>query len=105
MPPGVVVDYGLSPPVRGNQNAKLDDQRQARSIPACAGEPDRHDDFTTLAMVYPRLCGGTHTPRSRLAGVLGLSPPVRGNPLPEESSELRQRSIPACAGEPAPPFP
>ena len=52
--------------------------------------------------VYPRVCGGTvripDTPRY----VRGLSPRVRGNPLPDGGRGRFRRSIPACAGEPVP---
>ena len=30
----------------------------------------------------------------------GLSPRVRGNPVPAAQFPIRRRSIPACAGEP-----
>ena len=46
------------------------------------------------------MCGGTT--HSRLDGrrVGGLSPRVRGNPTPQKRRRGRERSIPACAGEP-----
>ena len=54
-----------------------------------------------LAKVYPRVCGGTGAtipPSNRREG---LSPRVRGNPLPGPCYPRAARSIPACAGEPA----
>ena len=51
--------------------------------------------------VYPRVCGGTEaamTPRQRPKG---LSPRVRGNPRFSIRPIPEDRSIPACAGEPA----
>ena len=71
------------------------------SIPACAGEPRWHRRRTRRMGVYPRVCGGTPTRAGAGAGVGGLSPRVRGNPLDPLHLVLGQRSIPACAGEPA----
>ena len=51
--------------------------------------------------VYPRVCGGTVAQRERHAGVVGLSPRVRGNQQRPAAPTCRPRSIPACAGEPA----
>ena len=58
---------------------------QARSIPACAGEPRTFPGSEIRADfgVYPRVCGGTG---ARLGAI---SPTCLGS-----------RSIPACAGEP-----
>ena len=50
--------------------------------------------------VYPRVCGGTSEGRFGGAKPLGLSPRVRGNPVNRDFAAARQRSIPACAGEP-----
>ena len=51
-------------------------------------------------VVYPRVCGGTATYRDAQVVAAGLSPRVRGNPKPKPATRARQRSIPACAGEP-----
>ena len=72
------------------------------SIPACAGEPLRCIETGRPHLVYPRLCGGTEQPGRRRRCGSGLSPPVRGNPIPACAGEPAKRSIPACAGEPAP---
>ena len=50
--------------------------------------------------VYPRACGGTHTPRLCRAAISGLSPRVRGNPHAEALQGRDLGSIPARAGEP-----
>ena len=50
------------------------------SIPACAGEPQRHQARSVASTVYPRLCGGTPADAAAGAKVCGLSPRVRGNP-------------------------
>ena len=71
---------GLSPRVRGNLAAARDAPENARSIPACAGEPARRIYRSASAGVYPRVCGGTP---------VGDSVLIAGG-----------WSIPACAGEP-----
>ena len=92
---------GLSPRVRGNQNAVQDDPQVGGSIPACAGEPHRpllrHRRFE----VYPRVCGGTPLRVGGDADDQGLSPRVRGNLFRAVARWTMCRSIPACAGEPA----
>ena len=71
-----------------------------RSIPACAGEPNRNDLIEKYAEVYPRVCGGTGPRQSTPAPVNGLSPRVRGNLSQSNRFDCRCGSIPACAGEP-----
>ena len=93
---------GLSPRVRGNPDQRRQKQCQPRSIPACAGEPRRRDPNNCDGLVYPRVCGGTARSRSPLLDMGGLSPRVRGNPLPPGVRRCQKRSIPACAGEPDP---
>ena len=51
--------------------------------------------------VYPRVCGGTTYPADWKTRRRGLSPRVRGNRLRLDNAILNERSIPACAGEPA----
>ena len=97
-----LIGQGLSPRVRGNP-AQLPLQRPLpRSIPACAGEPGRRTAADSWPGVYPRVCGGTFSGRFGAWPVRGLSPRVRGNPYPARSFAALERSIPACAGEPAP---
>ena len=91
---------GLSPRVRGNPAAAPAAIADARSIPACAGEPATRKRITCSCRVYPRVCGGTGVIGSLYVAALGLSPRVRGNP-PQTGSRVTSRgSIPACAGEP-----
>ena len=52
--------------------------------------------------VYPRVCGGTVRATIRPIARVGLSPRVRGNQIGSCGAQFRLRSIPACAGEPAP---
>ena len=71
---------GLSPPVRGNRLHADVRASLVRSIPARAGEPTALRERYIDCEVYPRPCGGTHQARTDSFAVLGLSPPVRGNP-------------------------
>ena len=50
---------GLSPRVRGNRGCRSPAGFRRRSIPACAGEPERVIVDVRDAEVYPRVCGGT----------------------------------------------
>ena len=69
-----------------------------RSIPACAGEPERYEKSVGTS-VYPRVCGGTRAVRKK-CWYERLSPRVRGNQSGTKKVLVRA-SIPACAGEPA----
>ena len=75
-----------------------------RSIPACAGEPRPLPAEGIPLRVYPRVCGGTALATCHTPAWLGLSPRVRGNLELHLFIPVRNRSIPACAGEP-PEFP
>ncbi len=99
---------GLSPRVRGNRRACRCDRASQGSIPACAGEPKRSAARSAPRpacsaappQVYPRVCGGTFLTKLSAAGMLGLSPRVRGNQYQRRARDEAGRSIPACAGEP-----
>ena len=105
---------GLSPRVRGNHALAYVANGNARSIPACAGEPSLSNLAYRVGRVYPRVCGGTlDGPACAGRGGgdgsgsgVGLSPRVRGNPstirLSASMNSSMRRSIPACAGEPFP---
>ena len=56
---GVGSEMGLSPRVRGNPYATIDDAISRGSIPACAGEPLTDLTILHCREVYPRVCGGT----------------------------------------------
>ena len=91
---------GLSPRVRGNQPFVWRAGQPARSIPACAGEPQHSTVRTSCQWVYPRVCGGTAWRRWAWRRWLGLSPRVRGNHPVFAVHPPVVGSIPACAGEP-----
>ena len=93
---------GLSPRVRGNRHCQIRAGTGTGSIPACAGEPSTHLESTRWYWVYPRVCGGTDGASYREGYRQGLSPRVRGNRIIGLVNLARDRSIPACAGEPSP---
>ncbi len=93
---------GLSPRVRGNLGLTVLAGLGVRSIPACAGEPYCTSFPYPPVGVYPRVCGGTVARTRTSYWVKGLSPRVRGNRARGCAARYRVRSIPACAGEPAP---
>ena len=99
-PPASICRQGLSPRVRGNRRHQPRNLRQARSIPACAGEPISHPARRRYYQVYPRVCGGTSKGDATPQATVGLSPRVRGNRQERISPLCRPGSIPACAGEP-----
>ena len=73
---------GLSPRVRGNPVRSSWRRTYKWSIPACAGEPLSTTLTALSPTVYPRVCGGTASCQWGPAARYGLSPRVRGNPLP-----------------------
>ena len=91
---------GLSPRVRGNHGSRSCGLPDARSIPACAGEPPSRPARRAPSAVYPRVCGGTVSTPWPAWCRCGLSPRVRGNPPLGSGQAWPGRSIPACAGEP-----
>ncbi len=91
---------GLSPRVRGNQPGDVLDKPRVGSIPACAGEPATFWRGSRMPEVYPRVCGGTGLLPDDPVWLMGLSPRVRGNHTGAPLHAERERSIPACAGEP-----
>ena len=95
------VAHGLSPRVRGNQGVTAAQRKGPGSIPACAGEPPVVEVPRNPVRVYPRVCGGTDYYPSGTYYVRGLSPRVRGNLSICPRRASRDRSIPACAGEPS----
>ena len=100
VPPGCDIE-GLSPRLRGNQVGYIRRVGRPGSIPAPAGEPPAISPPPTIGTVYPRACGGTRSSRRAPMSTAGLSPRLRGNPVPFAPSVPATRSIPAPAGEPA----
>ena len=92
---------GLSPRVRGSPHHATNRSSCLGSIPACAGEPRGRDLRSGARRVYPRVCGGAGAVLVGLTATPGLSPRVRGSPLPPGDRLRAAGSIPACAGEPS----
>ena len=93
---------GLSPRVRGNPAEDAKAGPMGGSIPVCAGEPRAARTAASRERVYPRVCGGTTSRAPCFPTRRGLSPRVRGNPVPSVAVGAPVGSIPACAGEPPP---
>ena len=55
--------WGLSPRARGNPIVPGMLSTRLRSIPACTGEPVEHVTAAVTGEVYPRVYGGTTSPR------------------------------------------
>ena len=91
---------GLSPRVRGNHIEVGRVDVPIRSIPACAGEPQKSTRKGVRRPVYPRVCGGTSASYRKNPPPKGLSPRVRGNRRVLQNLIKIPQSIPACAGEP-----
>ena len=72
---------GLSPRVRGNHELLFTEQWRLRSIPACAGEPQRPLPLVRRPTVYPRVCGGTFDKRRRREDEDGVYPRVCGGTM------------------------
>ncbi len=97
---GIFDGTGLSPRVRGNPYVQCISYLLGGSIPACTGEPEVTSQSIHSSTVYPRVYGGTGAMPVSTVRTTGLSPRVRGNPIPLILSKESTGSIPACTGEP-----
>ena len=91
---------GLSPPTRGSRLLSCYPLHAVGSIPAHAGEPVQQSGRQAGFAVYPRPRGGAEVAELIERSRTGLSPPTRGSLPLDGRRALRQRSIPAHAGEP-----
>ena len=112
---------GLSPRVRGIRCEGLHDAERIgsipactgipcrfsvlrngqRSIPACTGNPGIGDRALAGHRVYPRVYGESRQRQPLIDAGYGLSPRVRGIPVPFRPFSQFRGSIPACTGNPA----
>ena len=92
---------GPSPRVRGSPPPTGLSPLPQRSIPACAGKPQRCRFSAVNETVHPRVCG--EAARCCLSRCLtnGPSPRVRGSPAYLLLDASPAGSIPACAGKPS----
>ena len=89
---------GSSPRVRGTEPARAGRAPLARFIPACAGNGRERLIRAVLSPVHPRVCGERAIERTRPATKCGSSPRVRGTAAAARHQTVRDRFIPACAG-------
>ena len=90
---------GLSPRARGKPTARQSVVIASRSIPACAGEASLETGTARPPLVYPRVRGGSTPLLLCYSCYSGLSPRARGKQHGGRSQQMREGSIPACAGE------
>ena len=86
--------------MRGNRAQSCPTGGPERSIPAHAGKPGGCIYAPHEFRVYPRPCGETSYTRRVADDLLGLSPPMRGNPRTHFRHLFQIGSIPAHAGKP-----
>ena len=89
---------GLSPQVRGTGLMADPAPRNARFIPAGAGNSFLHPPNWPPGSVYPRRCGEQRVQVNHDYSPSGLSPQVRGTGHEDGTDEGRGRFIPAGAG-------
>jgi hypothetical protein len=89
---------GSSPRVRGTLSWRLTHRDRARFIPARAGNAHQQPQERVACAVHPRACGerSKSLPATTVPG--GSSPRVRGTLDASSSHDLRDRFIPARAG-------
>ena len=73
------------------------------SIPACAGKPLQRPHRRSPASVDPRVRGEAAASTAWSRNDSGRSPRARGSRFLAADASAAERSIPACAGKPAPP--
>ena len=91
---------GPSPRVRGIHALQRRAEVREGSIPACAGNPPSAPARSVASRVHPRVCGESSSDCQMTRTVAGPSPRVRGIRRQPRPRHRRQRSIPACAGNP-----
>ena len=95
-----LVEMGLSPRGRGNQQMVPLLEGAEGTIPARAGEPMPTAAMPMKAQDYPRAGGGTRSKSALTKMTRGLSPRGRGNHLLDAARQPLRGTIPARAGEP-----
>ncbi|SAI49135.1 Domain of uncharacterised function (DUF2825) [Bordetella ansorpii] len=89
---------GSSPHARGTRRRGQSRGREARFIPACAGNTTRAAWCSFSAAVHPRMRGEHFITSSGSRPVDGSSPHARGTHQIAALQSTTQRFIPACAG-------
>ncbi len=96
--PWIQLWVGSSPRVRGTGVSWENAAREARIIPACAGNGRRVQRVMPHRPDHPRVCGERHPVLQGDGQHLGSSPRVRGTDERKVVERGRGRIIPACAG-------
>ena len=94
---------GSSPRMRGKRPERRVPRRGQRIIPAHAGQTSRTSSAAHSSADHPRACGANMLHTSLSVKRFGSSPRMRGKQGHEEGRRLRQRIIPAHAGQ-TPPY-
>ena len=89
---------GSSPRVRGTRALAVGNVERQRFIPACAGNSPPRGCRQPQSPVHPRVCGELEIVAATDDPYRGSSPRVRGTPRLRGRGVLRDRFIPACAG-------
>ena len=89
---------GSSPRVRGTHRQDVLREQELRFIPACAGNSGASCGEAWRKSVHPRVCGELTSWPRRAPVASGSSPRVRGTHIAAAPFAVRQRFIPACAG-------
>ncbi len=95
---GGAAAFGSSPRARGTRGPPRSRIRNRRFIPACAGNTVGRSCTMPLESVHPRVRGEHIYAYGHFATALGSSPRARGTRSAYPICTLRQRFIPACAG-------
>ena len=90
--------FGSSPRVRGTESPPCSAARMVRFIPAGAGNGSHFSDIPPRPTVHPRGCGERSAPAWAALASFGSSPRVRGTDDAVLGGPLRNRFIPAGAG-------
>ncbi len=104
-PNGSALSYpqiGLSPLARGTQSDAIDALIDARFIPAGAGNTEGAEEYRIQNAVYPRWRGEHDKSLTKNNSTPGLSPLARGTHHYFGKSVIKNRFIPAGAGNTAP---
>ena len=94
------IPTGRSPRARGSRVLEDFQAEDIRSIPACAGEPERLEEAKWTLRVDPRVRGGASSASMMRMRAMGRSPRARGSLRHFLGALIYKGSIPACAGEP-----
>ena len=89
---------GSSPHARGTRGRPGADIGGLRFIPACAGNTPDFSIHRPRAAVHPRMRGEHWTNIAIGFGINGSSPHARGTHHRADAIDVRDRFIPACAG-------